>query len=59
MVKSDSENSKAYFMQGLIYKQLGDDDKAIKSLKKYVSIEKENVLSRGAKQLIFEIKNKK
>ena len=56
---ADSKNSDAYFMQGLIYKQIGDNEKAVNSLKKYISIEKENVLSRGAKQLIFEIKNKK
>ena len=58
-ISSDDNDSMAYFMQGLIYKQLGEDEKAVKSLKKYTSIEKENVLSRGAKQLIFEIKDKK
>lgn len=59
IVETDRLNSYAYFMAGLIYKQLGDKENAINSFKTYISIEKQNVMSRAAKQLIFELKTEK
>ncbi len=52
-------NSEALFMMGLIYKEMGDKNNAINSFKRYIQIEKENVLSRAAKQMIYELKNEK
>ena len=59
MAADNPENSYAQFMLGLIYKQKGENDKAVTALKKYVSIEKDNVLSRAAKQMIFELQGEK
>lgn len=52
-------NSEALFMMGLIYRELGDKNNAIDCFRRYIQIEKENVLSRGAKQMIYELKNEK
>lgn len=56
---ADRMNSQALFMMGLIYKELGDKNNAISCFRHYVQIEKENVLARGAKQMIYELKNEK
>lgn len=56
---ANNMNSQALFMQGLIYKETGDKNNAINCFRRYIQIEKENVLSRGAKQMIYELKNEK
>ena len=58
-IVKDNMNSEAYFMLGLMYKKIGDKNNAVKCLKKYISIEKENILSRAAKQMIYELKTEK
>ncbi|MCR4880999.1 MAG: tetratricopeptide repeat protein [bacterium] len=58
-IANDGMNSQAYFMLGLIYRKTGENDRAVNCLKRYIALEKENVLSRAAKQMIFEIKSEK
>lgn len=58
-VASNNMNSQALFMLGLIYKQTGDKSNAINCFRRYIQIEKENILSRAAKQMIYELKSEK
>ena len=44
-------------MLGLIYKKLGEKNSAIYCFKKFIALEKQNVLSRAAKQMIYELKS--
>ncbi len=55
-VSADKNNSNAYFMAGLIYAQLGQREIAIKYLKRFAKLEKNQILSRGVYEYIEELK---
>jgi len=55
-IKTDKNNSSAYFMAGLIYREKGNKSDAIKYLKEFITLEKDIILSRAAKQMIYEMK---
>ncbi len=58
-ISADSQNSEAYFMAGLIYAQMGQNEQAIKYLKRFAALEKNQVLARGVKQKISELQANK
>ncbi len=56
-INADNKNSNAYFTAGLIYAQMGRKDDAKRYLKKYVTLEKTNVLSGAVKQMIINLES--
>lgn len=58
-ISTDNKNSEAYFMAGLIYAQMGQNEQAIKHLKRFATLEKNQVLARGIKQKISELQANK
>ena len=58
-ISKNNKNSDAYFMAGLIYAQMGQNEQAIKYLKRFTTLEKNQVLARGIKQKISELQANK
>ncbi len=56
-IVSDKMNSKAYFMAGLISAEIGNKKEAVKYLKRFVKLERNQILARGVSQYIEEIKS--
>lgn len=50
------KNSNAYLFVGLIYMQKGNKELAAKYLKEYLKLEKDIVLARAIKQLLYEMR---
>ncbi len=58
-IAKDNQNSNAYFMAGLICSQMGQKQQAIKYLKRFISLEKDQILSRAVKQMLEEMKTER
>ena len=54
-IQQDDKNSNAYLMAGLICQQMGQKQNAVNYLKRYLSIEKNNVMARAIKQEIKDL----
>jgi len=57
-IEQDENDSHAHLMTGLICAQMGQNENAVKYLKRYISLEKNNIMRQGVKREIKELSRK-